>query len=87
MWLAARTEGLGLGWVSLFDPDALARLLAMPEGSRPLAVLCIGEVQEFYPRPMLEQEGWTRGGAIEQLVFENRWDQAGWPENQIQEQR
>lgn len=79
MWLAARAEGLGLGWVSLFAPAALARLLAMPEGSRPLAILCLGEVEDFYPRPMLEQEGWTRGGAIEKMVFENRWDHAGWP--------
>jgi 5,6-dimethylbenzimidazole synthase len=87
MWLAARAEGLGLGWVSLFEPAALARLLAMPEGSRPLAILCLGEVEDFYPRPMLEQEGWTQGGAIEQMVYENRWDMPGWPENQIQEQR
>lgn len=80
MWLAARAEGLGLGWVSLFEPEALAQLLAMPQGSRPLAILCLGEVAEFYPRPMLEQEGWTRGGAVEQMVFENRWDISGWPE-------
>jgi 5,6-dimethylbenzimidazole synthase len=80
MWLAARAEGLGLGWVSLFDPAALAQLLAMPAGSRPLAILCLGEVEEFYPRPMLEQEGWTRGGAIEQVVYENCWGMPGWPE-------
>ena len=58
VWLTARVEGLGMGWVSIFDPDELARLLAMPEGAKPLAVLCLGYVDEFYERPMLEQEGW-----------------------------
>ncbi len=73
MWLAARAEGLGLGWVSLFDPDALATLLNMPEGSRPLAILCIGHVAQFYPRPMLELEGWRQGEPLSHLLFENRW--------------
>ncbi len=81
LWLAARAEGLGLGWVSLFEPDALAALLAMPAGSRPLAILCLGAVEAFYPRPMLEQEGWVRGADIRRFVFENSWDQAGWPES------
>src|SRR5271170_4760667 len=54
LWLAARAEGIGMGWVSLFDPDSLRQLLRMPEGSRPVAVLCLGHVREFYPRPMLE---------------------------------
>lgn len=75
MWLAARAEGLGLGWVSLFDPDALAQLLNMPEGSRPLAILCIGRVAQFYPRPMLELEGWRQGEPLTRLLFENRWGQ------------
>src|SRR5690606_24339590 len=61
MWLAARAEGLGMGWVSLFDPLALAQLLNMPAGARPVAVLCLGPVDAFYARPMLEELGWTRG--------------------------
>ena len=73
MWLAARAEGLGLGWVSLFDPEALARLLGMPEGAKPLAILCIGHVDAFYPAPMLELEGWTRRRPLAELVAENRW--------------
>ncbi len=44
LWLAARAEGLGMGWVSIFDPIALAQLLQMPEGSQPVAVLCLGPV-------------------------------------------
>lgn len=74
LWLAARAEGLGLGWVSLFDPQALARLLAMPEGAKPVAVLCLGHVESFYDRPMLEREGWTTRRNLNELVFENRWE-------------
>jgi 5,6-dimethylbenzimidazole synthase len=73
VWLTARVEGLGMGWVSIFDPDALARLLGMPQGARPLAVLCLGYVDEFYERPMLEQEGWDDRRDLADLVGENRW--------------
>ncbi|XLM21740.1 5,6-dimethylbenzimidazole synthase, partial [Chromobacterium piscinae] len=45
MWLAARAEGLGLGWVSIFDPAKLAALLSIPDGARPVAILCIGHVE------------------------------------------
>ena len=73
LWLAARAEGLGLGWVSLFDPVALARLLCMPHGAKPVAILCLGHVEEFYPRPMLEQEGWKQGRPWHEFLFENAW--------------
>lgn len=75
LWLAARAEGLGLGWVSLFDPLALAELLGMPAGSQPVAVLCLGPVTEFYERPMLVQEGWASEQPLSQLVFADRWGQ------------
>lgn len=73
MWLLARAEGVGLGWVSFFDPDALAQLLGMPAGARPLALLCIGKVPAFYPRPMFEDAGWGRRLPLEDVLFENRW--------------
>jgi 5,6-dimethylbenzimidazole synthase len=73
LWLAARAEGLGMGWVSMFDPVALAELLSMPEGSTPVAVLCLGHVEAFYPRPMLELEGWTARRPLDELVFHNAW--------------
>lgn len=73
LWLAARAEGLGLGWVSLFDPDALAQLLGMPLGARPVAVLCLGPVAQFYEKPMLEQEGWAQRQPLSELVSENGW--------------
>ncbi|MBC7697591.1 MAG: 5,6-dimethylbenzimidazole synthase, partial [Bacteroidia bacterium] len=53
MWLAARAEGLGMGWVSIFDPLALAKLLDMPSDAKPIAVLCLGHVNSFYKEPML----------------------------------
>jgi len=73
MWLAARAEGLGMGWVSLFDPDALATLLKMPTGSRPIAILCLGHVDEFYPQPMLEIENWIKAKPLENFLSENEW--------------
>ena len=73
LWLAARAEGLGLGWVSLFDPQALAELLGMPPGSKPLAVLCLGPVEAFYPAPMLALEGWAQPRPLSELLFENQW--------------
>ncbi|MBU1284611.1 MAG: 5,6-dimethylbenzimidazole synthase [Gammaproteobacteria bacterium] len=73
LWLAARAEGLGMGWVSLFEPLALANLLAMPTGSKPLAVLCLGPVTEFYEAPMLVQQGWAVPRPLSELLFENQW--------------
>lgn len=73
VWLAARAEGLGLGWVSLFDPQALAELLAMPAGARPVAVLCLGHVDAFYAKPMLELEAWAARMPIEEVLAENAW--------------
>ena len=73
IWLAARAEGLGMGWVSLFDPVRLASLLGMPDGAQPIALLCLGHVAEFYPKPMLEMEGWAKRQDLSQLLAENRW--------------
>jgi len=75
LWLAARAEGLGMGWVSIFDPAAVARLLGMPQGAEPVALLCIGPVHGFYPEPMLQQQGWTQRCPLESLVFEDAWGQ------------
>ncbi|EQM76204.1 5,6-dimethylbenzimidazole synthase [Stutzerimonas stutzeri] len=73
LWLAARAEGLGMGWVSLFDPQALAALLEMPEGAQPVAVVCLGPVAEFYPAPMLALTGWTQPRPLHELLFHNGW--------------
>lgn len=74
MWLAARAEGLGMGWVSLFDPKQLAVLLEIPDGACPVAILCLGHVDKFYQQPMLEQENWRQRQPLEELIFENRWE-------------
>jgi 5,6-dimethylbenzimidazole synthase len=73
MWLAARAEGIGLGWVSIFDPHALASLLQMPEGAKPIAVLCIGHAKEFPEQPLLQTLGWGKRLAEQEVLFENRW--------------
>ena len=76
LWLAARAEGLGMGWVSIFDPRALARLLEFPDGVRPMAVLCLGHVEKFYSAPMLVLEQWRSPRPLEELVYENLWPAA-----------
>lgn len=73
IWLAARAEGLGMGWVSLFEPQKLAALLKMPAGSQPIAILCLGHVKEFYTKPMLELENWAEARALEEFISENYW--------------
>ena len=75
MWLAARAEGLGMGWVSLFDPEALKQLLHMPNDSKPIAILCLGHVEAFYPEPMLQTEHWDQRRDLNSIVIENYWQQ------------
>ncbi|MFT0212244.1 5,6-dimethylbenzimidazole synthase [Pseudomonas sp. F1_0610] len=75
MWLAARAENLGMGWVSLFDPQQLAQLLAMPLGSKPVAILCLGAVDKFYSKPMLVEEGWASEKVLSELLYNNQWQQ------------
>lgn len=75
LWLAARSEGLGMGWVSIFDPEQLRQLLAMPQGSKPIAVLCLGPVTEFYAQPMLQQEHWASRAPLADILFEDGWGQ------------
>jgi len=76
MWLAARAEGLGMGWVSIFDPVKLAQLLNMPNGAKPIAVLCLGHVNSFYKEPMLIEAGWATARPLAEMVMENSWDAA-----------
>lgn len=73
LWLASRAEGLGMGWVSLFEPQELADLLGLPPGAKPLAVLCLGPVAQFYPAPMLQLEGWTEPRPLSDMLYENYW--------------
>lgn len=73
MWLAARAEGLGMGWVSIFDPVKLGALLKIPTGAKPIAVLCLGHVNSFYSEPMLVETGWKKSRPLADMVMENQW--------------
>ena len=76
VWLAARAENLGMGWVSLFDVDEVRTLLRMPADAKPVAIVCLGHVDAFYPEPMLQTKGWASRMPLEACVFENGWP--GW---------
>ncbi|MCW2513967.1 MAG: cob(II)yrinic acid a,c-diamide reductase [Mycobacterium sp.] len=76
LWLAARAEGLGMGWVSIFDPDRLGELLGMPDEAEPVAILCLGPVPAFPDRPALEVDQWTFGRPVAEFVSENGWQRA-----------
>jgi len=73
MWLASRAENLGMGWVSFFEPKDVAALLHCPEGSKPIALLCLGPVKEFYDKPMLESEGWRERESMDVVLGENQY--------------
>ena len=73
LWLAARAEGLGVGWVSIFDPVRLGHLLGMPDEAEPVAILCVGPVPEFPDRPALEIDRWAFGRPLAEFVSENGW--------------
>ncbi len=75
LWLAARAEGLGMGWVSIFEPQQLARLLQLSSGSKPIAVLCLGPVAAFYDQPMLQAEQWASRARLSDMVFDDGWGQ------------
>ena len=78
LWLAARSEGLGMGWVTLFRPDELAALLNLPEGVSTLGWLCLGWPDERPPAPGLERAGWSRRLPLSDVVLADRWpDDAG----------
>jgi 5,6-dimethylbenzimidazole synthase len=75
MWLAARAEGIGLGWVSIFEPETLGQLLGMPSEATSIAILCIGHVDKFYDEPMLIEERWAKRGDLANYVMDDRWDE------------
>lgn len=73
LWLAARSEGVGVGWVSILDADATGEVLGLPEGVMLVAYLCVGYPAEFRERPLLEEVGWETQTPLEQVVFEDAW--------------
>ncbi len=73
LWLAARAEGVGVGWVSIVDPLDLAEILGLPETVVPVAYLCLGRVESFPETPELQRRGWLDRIDLAPLVFEDGW--------------
>jgi nicotinate-nucleotide--dimethylbenzimidazole phosphoribosyltransferase len=73
LWLAARAEGLGIGWVSFYRPDDLRALLGVPARVDPIAYLCVGWPDERPLRPGLEAAGWAERLPLESVVMRERW--------------
>jgi nicotinate-nucleotide--dimethylbenzimidazole phosphoribosyltransferase len=73
LWLAGRAAGLGVGWVTLFQPADLAELLGLPAGVETLGWLCVGWPDERPPAPGLERHGWSRRLPLDQVVLAERW--------------
>ena len=75
LWLAARAEGVGVGWVSILHPDDLRDILRLPEGVVPVAYLCLGYTDGFAAEPELKTAGWLPELPLGELVFHERWGQ------------
>ncbi len=73
LWLVARAEGIGVGWVSILDYEALKGLLRIPRNVKIVAYLCLGYVKEFAVQPDLEKAGWRSRLPLEQLVHYDHW--------------
>jgi len=85
LWLAARTEGLGLGWVSILSNNILKEVLELPEHVIPVAYLCLGYVEEFALKPDLETAGWLPRLDLKDVVYYEKWEQKQNPDwNEIQ---
>lgn len=73
LWLAARAEGVGLGWVSIFHEAELKVILGIPDRVQIIGYLCLGFVDELYSAPELEVKGWRQRLALDDLIFEEHW--------------
>lgn len=76
LWLAARAEGIGVGWVSILDERCLADVLHLPADVYPLAYLCVGYVSEFLTEPELQTRGWRSRLPLEDLLHHNFWGES-----------
>jgi nicotinate-nucleotide--dimethylbenzimidazole phosphoribosyltransferase len=79
LWLAARAEGLGLGWVTLFSPAELAALVGLPDGVMTLGWLCLGWPDERPPSPGLQRAGWSTRLPLNDVVLAERWPETATP--------
>ncbi len=74
LWLAARAEGIGVGWVSILDPATVKKLLEIPPAIVLVAYLCLGYPVQFEDRPMLEQAGWESRTPLDEVIFAESWN-------------
>ena len=74
LWLSARTEGIGLGWVSILSNDALKEVLEIPEHVIPVAYLCLGHVDDFAEKPDLQTAGWLPRLELKDVVYFEKWN-------------
>ncbi|MBF0423076.1 MAG: 5,6-dimethylbenzimidazole synthase [Magnetococcales bacterium] len=79
LWLAARAEGLGVGWVSIIDPDVLREILKIPKEIIPVAYLCLGYVTSFLEHPELQTARWLPRLPLDELIHGNQWDRKDHP--------
>jgi len=75
IWLAARTEGIGVGWVSILSNETLRDVLNIPDHVVPVAYLCLGHVSKFEPRPDLETSGWLPRLKLDDVIYHEKWMQ------------
>lgn len=75
LWLAARAEGIGVGWVSIFREADLKRILRLPDHVVPVAYLCLGHVRELYDSPELQARGWAQQFDLADMMFTDHWDE------------
>lgn len=73
LWLAARSENIGVGWVSIIDNEQLKDILDIPQRVIPIAYLCIGYVTHFNNQPDLEKHGWLKRLDVDSLIFYDKW--------------
>lgn len=74
LWLAARAEGIGVGWVSIYHDRDMRRILAIPDHVEIIAYLCIGYVDQLYDQPKLQKRGWRERLPLDQLIYEDQWN-------------
>ncbi len=74
LWLAARAEGVGVGWVSILRPQDLTDILGLPPAVVPVAYLCVGYPEEFPPEPELQTRGWLPRLPLQEVLRYETWD-------------
>ena len=75
LWLSARTEGIGLGWVSILSNEILKEVLSLPDHVIPVAYLCLGHVEKFAEKPDLESAGWLPRLDLKDVVYFEKWQE------------